>query len=78
MIESISSNFSDIVIIGERVESSIKSGKIPHFSLGAATMKKPLNMSGKKKEGEANAVTFHLPGKNHYQQVNNNGLEKRN
>jgi len=69
MIGSISSNFSDIVIIGEKVESGIKSGRIT--SSGATTMKKPSNMSGKKKKGEANAVTFHPPRKNHYQQAYN-------
>jgi len=71
MIVSISYNFSDIVIIGERVESGMKSGRITRLSSGVATVKKPSNMSGKKKEGEANAVTFHPPKKNHYQQAYN-------
>ena len=71
MIGSISSNFSDIVIIGERVESGMRNGKISRPSSGAANIKKPSNALGKKKEGEANAVTFHSPGKNHYQQAYN-------
>jgi len=46
MIGSTSSNFSDVVIIGERVESGIKSGWITRPSSGTATIKKPSNMSG--------------------------------
>jgi len=58
MIGSISSNFSDIVIIGEKVESDIKSERIARPSLGAANTKKPLNGPRKKKKGEVNVVKF--------------------
>jgi len=58
MIRSISSNFSDIVVIGERVESGMRSGKITHNSNAAINIKKPLTMIGKKKEGETHAVTL--------------------
>jgi len=49
MIGSTSSNFSDIVIIGERVESGMKSERITCLSSRAATVKKPSNMLGKKR-----------------------------
>ncbi|XP_027343037.1 uncharacterized protein LOC113855605 [Abrus precatorius] len=62
MIGSISANFSDIVIIGERVESGMRSGKIA-YATGATNIKRPLSGPGKKKEGKANAVTFHPSGK---------------
>ncbi|XP_027337107.1 uncharacterized protein LOC113850763 [Abrus precatorius] len=62
MIGSISANFSDVVIIGERVESDIRSGKIA-YAAGATSIKRPLSGLGKKKEGEANAVTFLPSGK---------------
>ena len=55
MIGSVSSNFSDIVVIGERVESGMRSGKIADNS-AAANVKRPF--MGKKKEGETHAVTF--------------------
>jgi len=50
MIGSISSNFFDIVIIGERVESGMKSGRITCPSSGAATVKKPQICQEKRRE----------------------------
>jgi len=60
MIGSISSNFSDIVIIREIVENGMKNGRITCPSSGVANTKKPLN-GLEKKEREANAVMFHTP-----------------
>ncbi|KAK2369043.1 hypothetical protein QL285_082199 [Trifolium repens] len=50
MIGSVSSSFSDLVRIGERIESGLKNGKIQ------ATVK-PTSSFAKKKEDEANVVT---------------------
>ncbi|XP_061344611.1 uncharacterized protein LOC133290532, partial [Gastrolobium bilobum] len=58
MIGSVSSNFSDIVIIGERVENGIRSGKITPNSMEAVNMKKPSTGIGRKEEGETHVVTF--------------------
>jgi len=64
MIRSVSSNFSDIVIIGERVESGMRTGKIT-FGLGGTTsVKKPLTIPSKKKERETYAVSFDQRGYN--------------
>ncbi|MED6214601.1 hypothetical protein PIB30_104603, partial [Stylosanthes scabra] len=52
MVGSVSSNFSDIVIIGERVESGLKNGKFSESSLN--NIKKPF--AQKKKEVEAHAI----------------------
>ncbi|XP_027337055.1 uncharacterized protein LOC113850692 [Abrus precatorius] len=59
MIGSISSNFSDIVIIGERVERGMRNGKIFHNSGRPSNLKKFTNGPGRKKEGETNAIAFH-------------------
>ncbi|XP_027368345.1 uncharacterized protein LOC113874309 [Abrus precatorius] len=59
MIGSVSSNFSNIVIIGERVEGRIRSGKIFHNSGGPSNLKKFTNGPRRKKEGETNVITFH-------------------
>jgi hypothetical protein len=56
MIGSISSNFADVVVIGERIEEGLKSGKIKGASNGQAGANKFFNNNQKKKEGETNAV----------------------
>ncbi|MCI19647.1 gag-pol polyprotein, partial [Trifolium medium] len=56
MIWSIASGFTDMVIIGERVEEGLKSGKIKSVSNGQDVAKKFSNNNIKKKEGETNAV----------------------
>ncbi|XP_073219715.1 uncharacterized protein [Cicer arietinum] len=53
MIASMSSNFSDLVMIGERIESGMRSGKIV---CAATSVKRPQTTFIKKKEGDANAV----------------------
>jgi hypothetical protein len=56
MIGSVSSGFSDLVRIGERIESGVKTGKI---QIGASTqnnMTRPINNFTKKKEGNTNSV----------------------
>ncbi|XP_045802583.1 uncharacterized protein LOC123896210 [Trifolium pratense] len=56
MIGSISSSFADMVMIGERVEEGLKSGKIKSASNGQDGAKKFSSNDDKKKEGEANVV----------------------
>ncbi|XP_050893526.1 uncharacterized protein LOC127100414 [Lathyrus oleraceus] len=57
MIGSSSTNLSDMVIIGEHVESGLKSGKITYTTAQQTTNKRPHGGFAKKKEGEANAMT---------------------
>jgi len=52
MLRSVSSNFSNIVAIGERDEYRLKSGKITQRSFVTTNAKKPKFNSNKKKEGE--------------------------
>jgi len=54
---SVSSNFSDIVTIGERIEHGLKSGKIAQGSSVTTSVKKPGFNPSKKKEGEVQAVS---------------------
>jgi hypothetical protein len=56
MIGSISSNFADLVTIGERVEEGIKSGKIQGTNAQAG-VKKFFGGPPKRKEGETNAIS---------------------
>lgn len=56
MIGNVSSNFSDLVVIGERVEMGVRSGKITLTSTGSTNVKKPPTTIDKKKGGETNAV----------------------
>ncbi|KAK7361817.1 hypothetical protein VNO77_03901 [Canavalia gladiata] len=58
MVCSVSANFSDMVLIGERTESGLRRGRIVHNTVGNVNVKKPTNNSWKKKEGEAHHVTF--------------------
>ena len=55
LIGNTSSSFSELVIVGEKVEEGLKSGKISGGTSGSSSVKKPFN-GYKKKEGEANAV----------------------
>ena len=57
MIGSSSTNFADMVTIGERVENGLKSGKITGTSTQQTTNKKPHGGFKKKKEGETSVVT---------------------
>lgn len=58
MVGSSSSNFSDIVVIGERIESGLESGKITDGnSKQQSEVGKPLSGYAKKKEGETIVVT---------------------
>ncbi|XP_050889924.1 uncharacterized protein LOC127095252 [Lathyrus oleraceus] len=57
MIGSSSTNFADMVTIGERVKSGLKSGKITDTTAPRTINKRPYGGFAKKKEGEANAVT---------------------
>jgi len=55
MVGSVSSNFADIVIIGERIELGLKTGKIAQ---GTTTSGKKTGFnSGKKKEGEGQVAS---------------------
>jgi len=61
MLGSVSSNFADIVIIGERIELGWKTGKIAQGSSGTSTGKKFSFNFGKKKEsdGQVSSTTVH-------------------
>lgn len=62
MVGSSSSNFADIVVIGERIESGLKSGKITDANSNPkVAARKPLSAYAKKKEGETNVVTVSVP-----------------
>ena len=54
MVGVVSSNFSDVVIIRERIESGLRNGKIAKNLIGMNIMKKP--PMSRKKEGETNAL----------------------
>ncbi|XP_050876893.1 uncharacterized protein LOC127080623 [Lathyrus oleraceus] len=56
MIGSSSTNFADMVTIGERVESELKYGKIIDTAAQQTTNKRAHGGFAKKKEGEANTV----------------------
>lgn len=56
MLWSISSGFSNLVVIGERIEDGLKSGKIQGASGGQAKMKKLSKFNSKKKDGDTNAI----------------------
>ncbi|XP_050920283.1 uncharacterized protein LOC127137919 [Lathyrus oleraceus] len=57
IIGSSSTNFVDMVTIGERVENGLKSGKIIDTTAPQTTNKRSHGGFTKKKEGEANAIT---------------------
>ncbi|KAK2428440.1 hypothetical protein QL285_026962 [Trifolium repens] len=56
MIGSVSSGFSDLVRIGERIESGVRTGKIQASTSSPNNAKKPVNNFVRKKEGNTNAV----------------------
>ncbi|CAK8541787.1 unnamed protein product [Lathyrus sativus] len=56
LISSVSAGFSDFVIVGERAEEGLKSGKIQGGSSSQSGAKKPFN-GYKKKEGKTNAIS---------------------
>lgn len=62
MVGSSSYNFTDIVVIGERIESGLKSGKITSGNNNQQYVtRKSLSGYGNKKEGETNFVTTNVP-----------------
>ncbi|XP_045822052.1 uncharacterized protein LOC123914933 [Trifolium pratense] len=66
MIGSISSNFADLVIIGERVEAGIKNGKIQKFTKDQTGGRRSFNANPRKKEEETNAITTSAPAQISY------------
>lgn len=59
---SSSSNFTNIIVIGERIESGIKSGKITGGNSNPQSAdRKASNGYAKEKEGETNDVTTSVP-----------------
>ena len=56
MIGSVSSNFTDLVTIGQRLEEGIKSGKVSRVAESSNAAKKPYGNSQKKREDPTNAV----------------------
>ncbi|KAK2435524.1 hypothetical protein QL285_020577 [Trifolium repens] len=59
MIGSVSSGFSDLVRIGERIESGVKTGKIQASASAQNNTKRPTNNFPRKKEGNTNSVAHH-------------------
>ncbi|KAK2442930.1 hypothetical protein QL285_014077 [Trifolium repens] len=57
MVGSVSSGFSDLVKIGERIENGIKNGKIQATNANQNSAKKSASSFPEKKEEEANYVT---------------------
>src|SRR4051812_33892552 len=57
MIGSVSSNFTDLVTIGQRLEEGIKNGKIANAAESSNGARKSFGNFHKKKEGETNAVS---------------------
>lgn len=57
MVGSLYSNFDDIVIIGERIESKLKTGKIAGGGSQPSASRIPSGEYTKKKEGETNEIT---------------------
>ena len=58
VLGSVSSNFSDIVTIDERIEHGLKSGKIAQNPSTVTNAKKPgFNNNNRKKEGEVQAAS---------------------
>src|SRR4051812_7635489 len=57
MIGSVSSNFTDLVTIGQRLEEGIKNGKVTHVAESSSGSKKPYGNFQKKKENETNDVS---------------------
>ena len=58
MVGNVSSNFSDIIIIGERIKIGLKNGKITYSPLAATTPKKPDFNLGKKMEVEVHTTSI--------------------
>ena len=72
MLGSVSSNFVDIVIIGERIELGLKTGKIIQ---GPSTTQKTTGFNyGKKKEGEGQVASTTI----HYPSTHNDGKSSSN
>ena len=75
---NISSNLADIIIIGERIETGIKNGKITYGLPAAANTKKPGFNQSKKKEVEVpptSAWDNRTPVNYQIQPVSNNQLQ---
>lgn len=61
MVGSLSSNFIDLFITSERIESVIKTWKITDGGNQQAVVRRPSSGYAKKKEGETNVVTTSVP-----------------
>lgn len=61
MVRISSYNFSDLVVIGERVENGLKIGKIADDGSQQSAGRRPSSGYAKKKEGETNALTTYVP-----------------
>src|SRR3954470_870927 len=57
MIGSVSSNFTDLVTIGQRLEEGIKNGKVANVAESSGGLRKPYGNFQKKKENETNIVS---------------------
>jgi len=75
---NISSNFANIIITGERIETGIKNGKIEYGPPAAANTKKPGFNQSKKKEVEVHAASVwdnRTPVNYQIQPVSNNQFQ---
>ena len=61
MIGNTSTLFADVVIIGERVEQGLKSGRIAQQTSSNSSTQNFKKNFGKKKEGDVNAINFATP-----------------
>lgn len=57
MVGNTSSSFSDLVLVGERIENMIKMGKFQNSVSTTGLAKKPFIPYGKKREDETSATT---------------------
>ena len=69
MVGRTSSGFSDLVLVGERIENMIKMGKIQNYASTYGSTKKPFIPYGKKRECETSATTIIRTRNPTYQQV---------
>lgn len=58
MIVSISSAFSDLVVIGEQIKNNMKNEKLPGATSTTNGTKKPSSNIHEKEEGETNIVVM--------------------
>ncbi|XP_027916095.1 uncharacterized protein LOC114175539 [Vigna unguiculata] len=62
MVSNVSSSFADLVIIGERIEIGVKTGKITHASAMIASVNESISKPGKRRDRKAQSCpTAQIP-----------------